>query len=158
MIYLALGLLVLLSLLFLARWFRDADPGVVASKLRLGGLVSGLVLLVFLLVTGRIALVWAAFLAMLPWISRLRMVMGILSFLRRGAPGQARPNTPDRTQGTMTRAQAAKILNVAPDATPEQIRTAHREQMKRNHPDHGGSHHIAQMLNQARDVLLAQNP
>lgn len=156
MIYLALGLLALMSLLLLARWFRDTEPGVIASKLRLGGLIFGLVLMVFLLVTGRIALVWAAFLAMLPWISRLRMVMGVLNFLGQKNPENAHADTPGRppAQGAMTRDQAAKILDVALDATPEQVRTAHREQMKRNHPDHGGSHHIAQMLNQARDVLL----
>ena len=54
----------------------------------------------------------------------------------------------------MNRTQAAEILGIAEDAHESEIRAAHKELMKRNHPDHGGSAYLAQMLNQARDIML----
>ena len=50
--------------------------------------------------------------------------------------------------------KAAEILGVAPDASDEEIKAAHRELMARNHPDKGGSPWFARRLNEARDVLL----
>jgi len=54
----------------------------------------------------------------------------------------------------MTEQEARDILGVGPDATPDDIRAAHRRLMLSNHPDHGGSTWIAARINQARDVLL----
>lgn len=47
-----------------------------------------------------------------------------------------------------------ELLGVAPDATPEQIKRAHRELMKTHHPDRGGDEVTAKRLNEAKDVLL----
>lgn len=59
-------------------------------------------------------------------------------------------------QGTpaMDEATALEILGLAPGATPEEIKAAHRRLMARLHPDHGGSTWIASQLNQAKDFLL----
>jgi curved DNA-binding protein CbpA len=54
----------------------------------------------------------------------------------------------------MTRQQAYEVLGLSPDATPDEIREAHRRLMRANHPDSGGSTWIAARLNQARDLLL----
>ncbi|WP_417519904.1 DnaJ domain-containing protein [Minwuia sp.] len=56
--------------------------------------------------------------------------------------------------GPMSRREALEILELSEDATEDDIREAHRRQMKRHHPDQGGSAWYAAKLNQAKDLLL----
>jgi hypothetical protein len=51
-------------------------------------------------------------------------------------------------------AEARATLGVGPDATPEQVREAHRRLAALEHPDRGGSHERMVRLNAARDRLL----
>ena len=53
-------------------------------------------------------------------------------------------------------AAAYDVLGLAPGASDEDIRAAHRELMKTVHPDHGGTSEAAAKINQARDLLLSQ--
>jgi hypothetical protein len=71
-------------------------------------------------------------------------------------PGGGRTERPGAgdTRGGMTRDEACDILGVASDATPEQIKDAHRRLMLKVHPDHGGSTWLAAQINQAKDRLL----
>jgi hypothetical protein len=50
--------------------------------------------------------------------------------------------------------EARAILGVGPDATTEEIEAAWRREMKRAHPDQGGSDWMAAKVNQAKDTLL----
>jgi len=50
--------------------------------------------------------------------------------------------------------EARSILGVAADATPEDVRAAHRRLLAAVHPDKGGSAELTRRVNDARDVLL----
>ena len=54
----------------------------------------------------------------------------------------------------MSRADALEILELAPDATPEAIREAHRCIVRRIQPDGGESGFLAEAVDRARDILL----
>lgn len=57
-----------------------------------------------------------------------------------------------RLRGDEARARA--LLGLDANATPEDIRIAHRRLASAAHPDTGGSHAGMQALNAARDLLL----
>lgn len=54
----------------------------------------------------------------------------------------------------MSRAQASRLLDISPSASPDEVRAAHRRLVARVHPDAGGSADLAAQVNAARDALL----
>lgn len=58
------------------------------------------------------------------------------------------------TDGTMTRAEALRILDLQEGATADEIKRAYRRVMASAHPDHGGSSWMAAKVNEAKRVLL----
>lgn len=73
---------------------------------------------------------------------------------RQTEDGAERSAGPRTASSAMTEEEARAILGLAPGATPDDIRAAHRRLMKQFHPDQGGSDYLAQKINQAKDLLL----
>lgn len=139
------------------RWLKRTRPdaaGRIGKMLALGLLGAfGL----WLVLTGKLAGLFAMGAAAMPWISRAARVHGWWRAFDRHRRQEDRTATaepaPVPPRG-MSEQEARDILGVGADATPEDIRAAHRRLMLANHPDHGGSTWIAARINQARDMLL----
>jgi hypothetical protein len=56
--------------------------------------------------------------------------------------------------GGMGRTEALAVLGLTEEATPDDIRAAHRRLIQRVHPDVGGSADLAARINRAKDILL----
>jgi hypothetical protein len=70
-----------------------------------------------------------------------------------GKPGSPSPAPPPQSHA-MSKLEARQILGLMEGATPQQIRAAHKRLIAKNHPDQGGTEHLASQINRARDVLL----
>jgi curved DNA-binding protein CbpA len=60
------------------------------------------------------------------------------------------------TRARLTVAEAARILHVADDATPEEVRAAFRRAIGASHPDRGGDDDRARLVVDARNALLVR--
>lgn len=72
MAYFLLGTALLILLLLVGQWFAHAEPGEIAAVLRKAGLAAVLLLIAFLVLSGRVAWAFAAVPVLLPWVLRLR--------------------------------------------------------------------------------------
>jgi hypothetical protein len=78
---------------------------------------------------------------------------------REHAQGDATAGQGGRTtsSGPMSEEEAYQVLGLEPGASAAQIGRAHRNLMKRLHPDQGGSTYLAARVNEAKDVLLRRH-
>lgn len=153
---LVLAVAALLGLWLAVKWLSKAPPAKVKAALITGGLGLLVLIGVGLVVTGRLAGLFAVAAGLAPWIGRALRLHGLWRMVRGDRAGRGESGSSPRTggDGAMTEAQAYEILGLSPGAGPDEIAEAYRRLMRANHPDAGGSTWIATRLNQARDILL----
>ncbi len=59
---------------------------------------------------------------------------------------------------SMSREEARAILGVSKTASRQEIVSAYRKLMQKNHPDKGGSAYLSQQIHQAKETLLKDMP
>lgn len=74
------------------------------------------------------------------------LIMALLPFLKKDS----------NTISKMTESEAREILGVADNADAKEIKKAFNQQMKKNHPDVGGSKYLAQKIIIAKKTLLGE--
>ncbi|NDD48980.1 MAG: molecular chaperone DnaJ [Alphaproteobacteria bacterium] len=52
--------------------------------------------------------------------------------------------------------EAYEILGIEKSATVEEIETAYKDLIRKNHPDNGGSEYLAKKINLAREFILKE--
>lgn len=86
----------------------------------------------------------------------LGLLLAYLDRRRGAASGEPPPGsgaTPGGSGREMSEAEALRVLGLAPGASREEVRAAHRRLMRRVHPDLGGSDALAAMINAAKARL-----
>jgi len=98
---------------------------------------------------------------------RVQITLKFLKKKPKIPPSQSKPQTPEQQIETdehfvggfeekMTIEEACLVLGLSPadSADVKKLTAAHRRIMLRNHPDRGGSPHLATKINEAKELLL----
>ena len=75
---------------------------------------------------------------------------------RRTRTDQRSSDRSDTPQQSDSRADAFAVLELVPEASPDQIKQAHRRLVKLHHPDMGGSADAFRRINEAYQLLVGQ--
>lgn len=141
---------------WLKRW-RQVPEAERKRFLRQSAIWALVVIILALVLTGRAHWLMGVLAALLAIAGRAVQLAQYVPFLKKiftDAQAQQRPGTGPSAKHGMTRQQAADILGVDINASPEEIRLAHKKLMQKIHPDRGGSDALAKQINEAKDLLL----
>ena len=74
--------------------------------------------------------------------------------MARKGKDSAQQNTAPPSDASLSVTQAYEILGLKQNATPDEIKKAHKLLMQKIHPDRGGSSYLAAQINAAKARLL----
>jgi len=156
MIRLILLIAIVLGVIYLLRWFLTTPAETVSANIRKSlWLLLGL-LLIFLALSGRLSIIFAFIGSAIPLIAKnlpnILRLLGLVKTIK--SQQQSKTKQPPARSSQMNTQEALNILNLKPQASKQDIISAHKRLMQKNHPDKGGSEHIASQINQAKEWLL----
>lgn len=146
-----LGIFLLVTFVFLSIGLSSPHPEKIKQLYKYTMLGLGVVFILVLLRIGlpQLAALLGAIMTMAAYANRL-LQFGMTMKAFRTFFAAKKTNAPV----PMTRTQALEVLGLSEGATSEQIETAYKTLMKKNHPDAGGTDYFARQLNQAREILM----
>jgi len=141
-ILLAIGLLIGLYVLY--RFFINANLQQIKAVFLAAIIITLIIALFFMAVTGRLAAALGLGAAILPFV--------FAYFRETGNPNVE--TTLSQDSEIKTREDALNVLGLKEEASEKDIQAAYKKLMAKVHPDAEGSEWMAAKLNQARDLLL----
>ena len=145
-----LATILIVSVLLLIRWFTQTDPQSIRNVFKVIVVVATVAALIVLLLTGRLYAFITGIVALAP------LTPFLMRFFSKGAEVEMEGSSARPYTSPMTREEAHRILDLQEGATAEEIKKAHKNLVRKVHPDQGGSDYLAQQVNQARDILLGK--
>jgi hypothetical protein len=142
--YILLVIGCLIGLVALYRFMLNATVGQIKALFLSSLLVTLVVALFYMAVTGRLAAALGLMVAITP-------ILFSLYKQWRGIGAQAPLSESTEIN---SRSDALAVLGLKEDADEEAIKAAYKTLMQKIHPDHEGSEWMAAKLNEARDLLL----
>ncbi|MCE3233014.1 MAG: Heat shock protein DnaJ domain protein [Rickettsiaceae bacterium] len=154
MLFLLIGFVIFITFIFIIKGLSSPNPQIVKKAYKNTMIVLAIIMVFILLRFGQplIALLITIIVTIGPYMVRLFQTgMALKMFHDWLNKKQAKDPTP---LTKMTREEALEVLGLKEGCTRQEIETAYKNLMKKNHPDAGGSEYFAVKLNQARDLLL----
>lgn len=156
-----LALAALVGVMWYLSWYRRADSNQRNRSIIRIMLYGTAALLLILVITGKIAPLFALLGAAVPllgaavtWINRVLVAKRIWSNFSQGKATGNNSRPPHQTPVLMGVDEALEILGLQPNTNKAEIIEAHRKLIQKIHPDRGGSNYLAGQINQAKDTLL----
>ena len=144
MIYFIYGLTSLIILIILVRYITSIDSRRFQSFLKIFFGIIFLITAILLLFRGFYYLS-GPLLAISLWLTRLKTILSLYNSFAKNK----------KEEVFLDKNEALDILGLDFNATKDDIITAHKKLIEKNHPDKGGSDYLSAKINKARDVLLS---
>lgn len=157
-------LLFVVSLIGFCCWylfsFKKQNREQQQKSLQRLALYGGIGVIALLILTGRISAIYAVAVGLIPWFERAALLQRMYKKYK-GEPNDKEQknnagSSPATTQG-MDLEEARRILGLKEnlnELTLDSVNKAYKKLIQKNHPDSGGSEHLAQQIINARKMLI----